>query len=230
MDNQIFMKKDPGPYKQAPKPSGHYISSQHTHDVNFAKKEDRRKEILTEIKYIKESVNTLPKAYAARKAEQTKNSSFRFFTAASTERPDEIDFITSIAKSLQAPIRPQKINLHTLRKEVKNLEDTATTMQSIINGACFYVLHKIAEPYKNAWISNDPKASQLYCELTERMGINTDNEQAACLNALKSHLQTQPAQGKVIYGAQTQDAVLAKMDDYIKALSASSSSKNEAKM
>jgi len=215
-----LFSKQPAPYKPAPQHVNTSNPHHNTHEHNLLKWVKKHENALEHIKQVKSSSTTLSSSYEQRKAVQAANTSrLNFFAGLSNpspERPDDINFITSIAESLGEKTKVTKNKLRELKGETHKLEAASDKMSTIVTGAYLYVMKKIEDSYKNAWVSKDPKSSQLYLELVARVGKKTDEEQHTCLTALHDHLQAEEIQKKIKFGSQKPDDVLAKLQEYIK--------------
>ncbi|GGI75568.1 hypothetical protein [Legionella impletisoli] len=221
----LVTSKVPGPYKpfKDVQRSVEYKPSD-THDRNLKKWEKKRLEALDSIEKIIKSVLTLPHTYDQRKQKQLQG--FRFFVAPSIskDRPEALAFITSIAQSLTTHNRSPK-NLTSLKAETRHLEARLIAVESIVTGAYLLVLNRIESDYKAAWLSKSPKSSQLYQELSERLGELTEDKQKVCLEALHDHLTNRDAEANIKFGSLTKEATLKRIDESIEQLSASVSLK-----
>ncbi len=201
----------PQPMKQPPNP---YTK---THQANLVKCHEKITQALSEAQQITAGVSSLPDAYQKRKTAQS--SVLSYFTTPSSDRPEAIDLITSIAESLKLQSRAPKTNLHALRAEKRRMAQELSTMSSIVDGSYVYVSQDIQESYQDAWWNTDPNASQLYVEISERTGEKSNEEKISCLMALQSYLQTDAARATVKFGTKNLEIVLAKITAQMDALS-----------
>ena len=185
---------------------------------------------LNKANIVKTEPSDLPSAYRKRQAEEA-SGLLSYFKPASKE-PVEIDFITSIAASLKVEAKASSIYLSDLMKhtpralsgvkeETLRLNQLATSIVSIIDGAYIFVLQSTAASFKNAWIYKDPSADPLYLEMSQRVGKKSTEEKIACLTALQRYLQTEAAQKTIKFGNKKIADVLATIAEQIEELSPS---------
>lgn len=183
-------------------------------------------------------VGGLRQAYEKRRDNQPYILSLiRFIGSTSPERPEAIDFITSIAKDMELRAAALQDSLGTLQKtqvrfdplklkhrshQLKDLSEQAfrmsVSMSLVIDGACIYILQEIEAHYKTARLTN-PTWSNLYMELSSRVGKKTDESRIACLEELQLYLQTEPAQKSVHFGSKNVVLVLAKIAEQMSEIS-----------
>ncbi|WP_133129288.1 hypothetical protein [Legionella yabuuchiae] len=223
----LLISKAPGPYKPEREKHRFYgFNPSNTHDKNLLKWTNKYQRLSKEIDARLSSVQTLPAAYDERKKQQL--SGFRFFITPSinTERPEGIAFITSIAQSLNSPKNIPASKLVGLKKDYHKLETRLRDSLTIIDGAHLFVLMRIENDYKSAWISKDPKSSQLYQELSQRLGEKTPAEQKTCLETFRDYLNNSDTQAKINFGSLTPEKMLAKINEYIDQLTPTVGLKN----
>lgn len=136
----------------------------------------------------------LPHSYKERKSSQA--GFLSFFAPSNPERLEKINFITLISS---------------------NVADIPAAAE-IIDGAYIYVLHDIENSYHKAWWSKDPKASQLYNELSDRTSGRTTDEKLSCLHQLKINLQDENMQQKIKLESEKISEILTNIDKQIETL------------
>lgn len=166
---------------------------------------------------------SLPEDYKAR-VEREATFFRRYVTGTSTERPEEINFILSVASSID-PAFSTPLSLRNLTTQKKRLDEMPRITPLIIDGAYLLVQHEIHTSYQSAWFRKDPHSSQLYVELTERLGEKSNEEKIACLMALQTHLQAKSIQEKVNFGSKGVEKILAQLTDQLASLASPSPAK-----
>lgn len=177
------------------------------------------------VKEVLAKLPSLPDAYQKRKVETT---SFlkKFIVGTSADRPEEINFITSVTASIDSDTSfSVPLNIRNLATQTKRLNEITRITPLIIDGAYLFVHHEIEESYRKAWVSKDPRASQLYVELTARLGEKSNQDKIACLTALQTHLQSKSVQEKVSFGSKGVDKVLSQLSSQLASLAPTSLSK-----
>jgi len=168
--------------------------------------------------------NSLPDAYQKRKTETA--SFLKYLVGTSADRPEEINFIISVAVSIDSNTSfSSTLNLRNLTAQTKHLDDIIRDTPLIIDGAYLLVHHEIETSYNQAWLSKDPRASQLYVELTERLGEKSNQDKIACLTALQTHLQSKSIQEKVNFGSKSAEKMLSQLTTQLDLLASPSPSK-----
>ncbi len=163
-------------------------------------------------------VTKLPETY--KKQKQKNSSLFNLYNMfASNGRSQEINFITSVAQSLDLKVSCP-IELSAIHAASSHLDTLTANIPDIIQGARICVLEEIESSYKMSLWS--PKASDLYSILTKQVGSISAEDKIRCLTKLQHHLKTTPEE-KINYGNKKAATVLAKISNQIEALMSSAS-------
>jgi hypothetical protein len=115
---------------------------------------------------------------------------------------------------------PSPLRLETL-SFIASIEENTRQLHNadqLFIAACLHVMLVIKEPYLNAWFFNDPKGSDMFTILTEKVGEKTDEEQLDFLKALNDYLQDGAIQEKIKFGGQTAAVVLSGIAAQIESL------------
>lgn len=166
---------------------------------------------------IKEAKN-LPQAYEARKSFLS-----QFFTA-NRERSDAISFVVSIAASFESHM---KVSASASENTLIDLTDRTRTLKgqaNVISGAYLLVMKTIENSYGQAYVSKDPHSSQLYLELSKKLGTINDKQQRTLLKALNTYLNSEPGK-QIKFGTLTNDAIMLKIETAITEIAPKSSVK-----
>jgi len=169
------------------------------------------------------NVTKLPETY--KKQKQKNSSLFNLYNMfASNGRSQEINFITSVAQSLDLPLDLLKVScpieIRAIRAASLQLDTLTANIPDIIQGARICVLEEIESSYKMTLWS--PKASALYSLLTKQVGTISTEDKVRCLTKLQHHLKTTPKE-KIDCGNKNAETVLAKISTQIEALTSSAS-------
>lgn len=172
------------------------------------------------------------KTYQSQQAAQA--GFFSYFTSTPNYSPD-INFITSIALTLNVQTTASPIYLDALKGDPiqtshllkddnlrANKNKIVVSIASIIEGAHIYIREKTAASIRQALWFNDPAADPFYTELSKRISAKNNEEQACCLIALGDYLKNPAVQKAVNFGGKTAEAVLAEIERQVNMLQSSS--------
>lgn len=143
---------------------------------------------------------SLLETYQQRKSAQS--TVFNFFTPVSPERLQAIAFVTSVLDNLDRTVLSEK------------------TCEEITYGAYTHVLNDIKSSYKGGWVSTNPKSSQLFSLLSEKLdGKTSDLDKLNHLSRLHLYLKTDAVREKINFGTKLPDSVLDQISTEIDNLS-----------
>jgi len=169
-----------------------------------------------EARQLQEEMKTLHQTYEIeKKAQASLLNLYNFF--ASSERVQEIDFITSVAKSLN--LNKDCVHEHTreVRLAAEHLERLAPTAKPTIQGACIFILEEIEANYKKATLSKNPHNLILYQKLSMQIGKMPNDEKIICLKQLQAHMEATPTE-EINYGTKSPSMVSTAISTQIDAL------------
>ena len=143
---------------------------------------------------------SLLETYQQRKSAQA--TIFNFFTPVSPERLQAIAFVTSVLDNLDRTVLSEK------------------ACEEITYGAYTHVLNDIKSSYKGGWVSTNPKSSQLFSLLSEKLdGKTSDLDKLNHLSRLHLYLKTDAVREKINFGTKLPDSVLEQISTEIDELS-----------
>lgn len=157
--------------------------------------------LLKSVDPVLQRINHLSQAYEDRKQAQR----FNLFSSTGTDRPEKINFIHSIAESFN--------HYKTASQSFWQLSENVMKLMSakpVIYGACLFVMNEIG----NTYYLRSPSYSQLYSELDDIMGNQSDDEKEKYLLALKEYLSDEDIQSEVNFGSANPETVLEKLEAY----------------
>lgn len=178
---------------------------------NLAKKHQRQEEDwLKHFQHNKNAATALPNTYQAQKTTTLKTIN--------PARVAQANFIASIADGLTITTRrPDNITKTTANNYIRGLKEESINLSLIIQGAQLFIINQIGSEY--TWtprFMTSQTNSTLYTLLKETSGPLSQAEQTQSLQALKNHLENKPA--GVQYGAETREAVIKTINDYLSSL------------